>query len=107
MPVTEEGVRVRDALVSSPGDAEHSLAPAHVRERKAQSLELEAGAGGDQLGDVVLVLAVARATREPEAVVTLLRRPQSCEGEDVDGIDLLAGAEGLEHGSARKLVGRV
>ena len=42
-------------------------------------------AGGDQRCRVLLVLAVARAAGQPEAVLAPLGGPERSEGEDVPG----------------------
>ena len=79
-----------------------------MRELEAEIIDVEPGAGGDQLGRVVLVLAaLAGAAGEPEPVGSLFGRAQRREGEHVLGIDLLLGAHGLEHGATRELLRRV
>ena len=106
--VLEERVRVGHAVVGVREDAEDRLAAPDVRELEAEAVDLELGAGRDELGGVVLVLAaLAGAARQPEPVGAPLGRPQRRECEDVLGVDLLPVADRLEHGAAGELLRRV
>src|SRR5262249_39277562 len=76
MPLLEERVRVRDAVVRAGEEAQDRLATLQVRELEPQAVDLEPIARGHQLGTVILVLAGARAPGQPEPVVSLLGGPE-------------------------------
>ena len=108
VPVLEERVRVRHAVVGPGVHAQDRLAAAHMLEVEAQSVDLEARAGGDELGRVLLVLAaLSRAAGQPEPVVSPLGRAQRREGEHVTGIDILSRSDRFQHGASGELFGRV
>ena len=106
--VLEERVGVGDSVVRIREHSEDRLAAADMRELEVEIIDVEPGAGSDQLGRVVLVLAAfAGAAGEPEPVGSLLGRAQRREGEHVLEIDVLLGAHGLEDGATRELFRRV
>ena len=105
--IAEERIRVGDALVGRVGDAEDRLAAAEVLEREGEAVDFEVGTGVDELCGVLLVLAVARAAGQPQAVLTPFGRPEGSECERVPGVHLLAVPESLEDRAARELVGAI
>ena len=108
MAVAEERVRVGDPVVGAREDPQHGLAAAQMRQPEPETVDLELGAGRDELRGVVLVLAApTRPAGQPEPVGSPFGRPQRREREDLPGVDLLPVAERLEDGPAGKLLRRV
>ena len=70
MAVAEERVRVGDPVVGAREDAQHGLAAAQMRQSEPETVDLELGAGRDELLGIVLVLAApARTAGQPETVL--------------------------------------
>ena len=106
--VVEERVRIGHAVVGVREDAEDALAAAQMRQLEPEAVDLELGAGRNELRGVVLVLAAAaRPAGEPEPIRAPVGRSQRREREDVPVVELLSVAQRLEDGPAGELLRRV
>src|SRR5881392_2707197 len=104
MPVAEERVTVRHALVCTTGDTENGFAAPHVREREGETVDRDPVARLDESLSYVSVPVGIGSPGQPPAVRTSLRRPERGIGEDVLGAYILPPSERLEDGAARELV---
>ena len=104
MPVAEERVAVRHALVRAAGDPQNSLAAPDVLERERQAVDGDAVAARDELLRLLGVTLRIGPAGEPPAVVAPFGGTERRVGEHVLLADILTATEGLEHCAARKLV---
>src|SRR6186997_1340467 len=108
MAVTEERVRVGDSVVGAGEDPQHGLAAAQMRQSEPETVDLELGAGRDELRGITLVLAAPTGPAgQPEPVFSAVGRAQRSECEDLTAVDLLPVAQRLENRTAGKLLRRV
>src|SRR5690349_728035 len=107
MAIAKEGVRVRDTFVRPTADPQHRFAPPHVFEREREPVDLDPVTVRNELrGELGVSLRVG-APGQPPAVIPQLGWSKRRVREDVFGANVLATAERLEDGPARKLVSPV